>query len=90
VGGDRLKLAPWPTISGAVGEIEHHHPAFALLVTAAIAGSAYSALLTERDWVLGRRLSILAMYWVALWVLIFAVVLAPAAARRSKRFVKSS
>jgi hypothetical protein len=36
--------APWPTISGTVGEIEYHHPAFALAVAAAIAGSAYSAL----------------------------------------------
>jgi hypothetical protein len=36
--------APWPTISGTVGELEYHHPAVALAVTAAIAASAYSAL----------------------------------------------
>jgi hypothetical protein len=30
--------APWPTISGTVGELEYHHPAVALAVTAAIRG----------------------------------------------------
>jgi hypothetical protein len=41
--------APWPTISGTVGEIEYHHPEFALAVTAAIAASAYSALRYPRE-----------------------------------------
>jgi hypothetical protein len=41
--------AAWPTISGTVGEIEYNHPAFALAVTAAIAGSAYSALRYHPD-----------------------------------------
>jgi hypothetical protein len=36
--------APWPTISGTVGELEFQHPVVAIAVTGAIAAAAYSAL----------------------------------------------